>query len=122
MITCTNNQNFEEGENCASTISVEQTLGSNMNFIGFDMILFGSDLILLGSIFHVHELLVLLVVVLINFGVKKQVPQVSFKTATRDLISFHSFGSAVNLFRSDLHSDLILFVHILKSKSFQSCL
>ena len=40
---------FEEGENCASTISVEHTLGSDMNFIGSDIILFGSDLILLGS-------------------------------------------------------------------------
>ena len=27
MIACTNTQNFEEGENCASTISVEHTLG-----------------------------------------------------------------------------------------------
>ena len=34
---CTKNQNFEEGENCASIISVEH------NF-GFDMNLFGSDL------------------------------------------------------------------------------
>ena len=63
---------------------------------------------MLGSIFQVHELSILLVVVLINFG-KKQVPQVSFKTATGDLILFHSFGSDMNLFRSDLFSDLILF-------------
>ena len=40
---------------------------------------------------------------------KKQVPQVSFETAAGDLISFHSFGSVVKLFRSDLLSDLILF-------------
>ena len=46
MITCTNIQNFEEGENCASTISVEQTLGYDMKLFGSDMILFGSDLIL----------------------------------------------------------------------------
>jgi len=51
MIACTNIHNFEEGENCASTILVEQTLGSDMKFIRYDMILFGSDLILLGSIF-----------------------------------------------------------------------
>ena len=49
-----------------------------------------------------------LVAVLINFE-KKQVPQVSYKTTIGDLIWFHSFGSIVNLFRSDLLSDLILF-------------
>ena len=79
-----------------------------MNFIGYDIILFISDLIFLGSIFQVHKLSVLLVVVLINF-VKKQVPQVSFETTAGDLISFHSFGSVMNLFRSDLLSDIILF-------------
>ena len=40
---------FEEGENCASTSSVEHTHGSDMDFIGSDMILFGFYLILLGS-------------------------------------------------------------------------
>ena len=40
---------------------------------------------------------------------KKQVPQVSYKTVVGDLISFHSFGSVVNLFIYDLISDLILF-------------
>ena len=45
---------------------------------------------------------------------KKQVPQVSFKTVVGDLISFHSFGSVVNLFRSDLHADLILFCSYFK--------
>ena len=54
MIACTNIQNFEKGENCASTILVEQTLGSDMNVIGFDMILFRSDLIFLGSEFQVN--------------------------------------------------------------------
>ena len=34
---------------------------------------------------------------------------VSYKTTTGDLIPFHSFGSVLNLFRSDLISDLILF-------------
>ena len=46
MSACTNTQNNEEGENCASTISVEHTLGSYMNLFGSDMILFGSYLIL----------------------------------------------------------------------------
>ena len=84
-----------------------------MNLIGSDMILFGSDLIFLGLIFQILNLLVLLVVVLIN-GVKKQVPQVSYKTVAGDLISFHSFGSIVNLFRYDLIFDLILFGLVFK--------
>ena len=65
-------------------------------------------LILVGSIFQIHNLSVLLVVVLIN-GVKKQVPQVSYKTVAEDLISFHSFGYVVNLFGFDLIYYLILF-------------
>ena len=77
MIACTNIQKFEEGENCASTILVEHTLGSDMNFIGSGMSLFGFYMILLGS--RVQYLSVLLVFVLINFGVKKQVPKISFK-------------------------------------------
>ena len=40
---------------------------------------------------------------------KKQVPQVSFKTTAGDLISFHSFGSVMNPFISDIIYDLILF-------------
>ena len=88
-------------------------IGSDMNLIGSDMILFGSDIIFIGSIFQVHKLSVLLIVVLITF-VKKQVPQVSFKTAAGDLISFHSFGSVVNLFRYDLIYDLILFCSYFK--------
>ena len=70
MIVCTDTQGFEEEEKCASTISVEHTLGS-------DMISFGYDLILLC--YRVQELSVLLVAVLINFSVKKQVPKISFK-------------------------------------------
>ena len=85
MIACTDTQGFEEGENCASTISVEHTLGSDMDFIRSDMILFWSDLILLGS--RVQDISVLLVVVLINFGVKKQVPKISFKIFVGDLMS-----------------------------------
>ena len=98
-IACTKIQNFEEKDNCASTVSVDHTLGSNMNLIRSNMILFGSDLILLGSIFQVHKLPVLLVAVLVNF-VKKQVPQVSFKTVAGDLISFHTFGYDMKLFGS----------------------
>ena len=87
IIACTNFQNFEEGENCASIISVEHTLGSDMNLFGSDMILFGYDLILFGSSFKFQELSVMLVVVLINFGVKNQVPKKSFKISVGDLMS-----------------------------------
>ena len=57
------------------------------------MILFGYDLILIGSIFWVHELSVLLVVVFINFGVKKQVSQFPFEVVAGDLMSvfFYEF-------------------------------
>ena len=48
-------------------------------------------MILIGSIFKFHDISSLLVAVLINFGVKKQVPQVSFKIVVGDLISFHTF-------------------------------
>ena len=65
-------------------------------------------MIFIYLIFQIHNLLVLLVAVVIN-GVKKQVPQVSYKTTAGDLIPFHSFGSILNLFRSDLLSNLILF-------------
>ena len=61
---------------------MEQNLGS-------DIILFGSDMILLGSRFH--DISVFVVSILINFGVKKQVPQVSFK-----------IGSDMELFGSDM--------------------
>ena len=75
MIECIDSQGFKEGENCASTILVEHTLGYDMEFIGYNMRLFGSDLILLGS--RVQDILVPLVVVLINFCVKKQVQKIS---------------------------------------------
>ena len=88
MIACTDTQGFEEGENCASTISVDHTLGYDMDFIGFDMILFGSNMILLGS--RAQEISVPLVAVLINFGVKKQVPKISLKISARDLMSIFS--------------------------------
>ena len=86
MIACTDTQGFKEEENCASTISVEHTLGSYMNLFGSYMILFGYYMILFGSIFKFQELPIMLVVVLINFGVKNQVSQVSFKIVARDLI------------------------------------
>ena len=92
MIACTNTQNFEKGENCSSTIWMEHTLGYDMSFIRYDMILFGSDMILIGLIFQVHEPSLLLVAVLVNFSVKKQILQVSFKIVGGDLISFHTFG------------------------------
>ena len=50
MIACTDTQGFK-GENCASTIFVEHTLGYVKEFIGSDMILFGSDLIFFGLYF-----------------------------------------------------------------------
>ena len=47
-IACTNTQNVKEGENYASTISVDNTFGSDMNLFGYDMILFGYNMILFG--------------------------------------------------------------------------
>ena len=41
---CTENQNFEEGENCASTVSVERSFGSDMNIL---------DLIICDSGFNI---------------------------------------------------------------------
>ena len=79
MIACTNTQNFEEGEKCASTISVDHTFGYDMKIFVSDMILFGSDLILFGSSFKFKEPSIMLVVGLINFGVTNQVPQIFFK-------------------------------------------
>ena len=49
MIECTNTQSFEEGENYASTISMEHL--DLFHIIGYDMKLFGSDMILFGSSF-----------------------------------------------------------------------
>ena len=65
-------------------------------------------MILFGSNFKIQELSVMLVAALNNFGVKNQVPQVSFKIVVGDLISLHSFGSDMNLFGSDLFSFLII--------------
>ena len=59
------------------------------------MILFGSYLILLGS--RVQYLSISLVAVLVNFGVKKQVPKIFFKSSTRDLMSVfsHEFADII---------------------------
>ena len=76
MIACTNTQSFvEEGENYASTTSVEH-LEPLFDTLGFDMSLFGSDMTLFGSNFMFLEPSFMLVVILINFSVKNQVPQV----------------------------------------------
>ena len=77
MIACTKTQSFvEEGENCRSPISVEH-LEPLFQTLGSDMTLFGSN-------FKFQDTPVMLVAVLINFGVKNQVPQVSFKIVARD--------------------------------------
>ena len=57
------------------------------------MKLFGSDMTLFGSNFKFQEPPVMLVVVLINFGVKNQVPEVSFKIVAGDsmLVCSHEF-------------------------------
>ena len=89
MIACTNIHNFEEGENCASTILVEH-LEPLFCTLGYDMTLFGSN-------FKFQEPPIMLVDVLINFGVKNQVPQVSFKIAARVsmLVFSHEFSDII---------------------------
>ena len=67
-IACTKNRIFE-GENCASTISVEHSFGSDMNIFGSDLF---SDLIIFGLGFKIQELTILLVIGFINFGVTNQ--------------------------------------------------
>ena len=70
MIDCTNTQIFvEEGENCASTISVEH-LEPLFHTLGSDMALFGLN-------FKFQEPQVMLVVFLINFGVKSTTSSLS---------------------------------------------
>ena len=93
-IACTIIHNFEKGENCASTVSVDHTFGSDMKLFGSDMTLFRSDLILFGSNFRFQGLSVLLVAALTNFGVKNQVPQVFFKFVVGDLMLVSSYEVA----------------------------
>ena len=91
------------------------TLGSDMKLFGYDLL--GYDMILFVSFFKFQELSVMLVVALINFGVKNQVPQVSFKVVVGDLISFFTLGYEMKLFVYDLFgSDLILFGLVFKFK------
>ena len=80
-IACTKNQNFEEGENCASTISVEHSFGSDMKLFEYDLF---SDIIICHSGFNIQELLVLLLTGFINFGVTNQALQVSFNFVVED--------------------------------------
>ena len=97
MIACTNTLSFvEEGENRASTISVEH-LETLFHTLVSDMNLFGSDMTLLCLNFKFQEPQVMLVVVLVNFGVKNQVPQVSFKIVVRDFMSVfsHEFSDII---------------------------
>ena len=86
-ITCTNSQCFiEEGENSASSISLEQ----------LDPLFLtpGSDFTLFGSNFKFQYLSVMLVTILISIGVKNQPTQVSFKLVVGDsmLVSHHEFA------------------------------
>ena len=97
MIACTNTHSFiEEGEDCSYTILVEY-LEPLFHILGSDMRLFGSDMTLFGSNFNFKEPLVMLVVVLINFGVKNQVLQVSFKIVVGDLmlVFSHEFDGII---------------------------
>ena len=59
-----------------------------MNLFIYDLI---SDMILFGSNFKIQDLSVMLVAALTNSGVKNQVPQFLFKTATRDLVLVSSY-------------------------------
>ena len=60
------------------------TLGSDMTLFGYDMTLFGSN-------FKFQKPPDMLVSILINFGAKNQVPQVSFKIVDGDLMLVFSF-------------------------------
>ena len=70
-----------------------------MKLFGYDMILFGSDMTLFRSFFKFQDLsLMLTVASLINFGVKNQVPQVSFKLVVGDLMLVFSYECADIIF------------------------
>ena len=62
------------------------------------MNLFSSDMISFGSSFKFQYPTLKLVVVLINFGVKNQVPKVSFKIVVGDLMSVFSHDFADIIF------------------------
>ena len=84
---------------------MEHSLGSDMNLFGTKLIY----MIIFVSGFKFQEISVMLVAALINFGLKKQVPQVSFKIVAGDLISLQSLGSDMKIFGYNLFSDLIIF-------------
>ena len=88
MITCTENQNFEEGENCASTISMEQRFVSDMNLFGSYLF---SDMIICDSGYKIQEISVLLITGFTNFGVTNQASQVSFNFAVEDSMLVFSY-------------------------------
>ena len=82
-----------------------------MKLFGSYIILFGYYMKLFGSFFKFQDISVILVTSLINFVMKNQVQQVSFKKVVGDLTSFHTLGSDMKLFGSDMilfGSDLIL--------------
>ena len=89
-IACTKNQNFEEGENCAATVSMEQSFGSDMNLFGSDLFF---DMIICDSGFKIQELSVLLITNFTNFGVTNQALQVSFNFVVEDsmLVLYYEF-------------------------------
>ena len=94
---------------------MENTLGYDRKLFEYDIILFLYYLKLFGSGFKFQDLSVMLEVALINFGVKNQVPQVSFKIVVGDLISFLTLGSDMNRFGPNLFgSNMILFGSIFK--------
>ena len=68
-----------------------------MNLFGSYMILFGSDLVSFGSNVNFQESSFVLVAGLINFCVKNQVLQVSFKIVAADLMSIlsHEFADII---------------------------
>ena len=61
------------------------------------------DLILFGSNFKIQELSVMLVTALTNSGVKNQVPQFLFKTATGDFVLVSSYEVDDILFCESLY-------------------
>ena len=65
-------------------------------------LILGSYITLIGSNLKFQEPQVMLVVVLINFGVKNQVPQVSFKIVAGDLMSVFSHEFADIIFCESL--------------------
>ena len=89
LIICTNTQNFvEEGEPSAFSIS--------MAYLGILFLILGATLTLFGLKLEFQGLSVMLVIDLINFGVRNQAPQVSFKFTVVDsmLVSSYEFEFA----------------------------